>query len=193
MGERLLIDRSLLTGEADRLWHLLRAIRGVSGLRDPDRFPSWLYAIANNVLRDFVRDTSRKRREARDFEAEPIDPRDERPSADRHEDLELALEAVLDLPERYREPMLLRHVDDLSYEEISAILRVSPNAVQVRISRARDRLRKSAVYRRLYESPSTSSSNEGRESAEIIELEARRRSFDTDETESQKTKRPLEK
>jgi RNA polymerase sigma-70 factor (ECF subfamily) len=47
------------------------------------------------------------------------------------------------LPERYREPMLLRHVRDLSYQEIASILGISENAVQVRIFRARQMLRES--------------------------------------------------
>jgi len=128
---------------------LLRAVRGVRGLRDPARFPSWIYRIAGNVLRDHVRKVARKRRETRGVERELLDPRAGTERVDHRDELEHALEAVLTLPARYREPMLLRHVDDLSYEEIGEILGISSGAIHVRISRAREKLRRSPAYGRI--------------------------------------------
>ena len=65
--------------------------------------------------------------------------------------------------------MLLLHVDDLGYDEIGAILGITSNAVQVRISRARQKLRKTKVYRQLYERSAT----EAVGSAEAPEIESR--------------------
>ncbi len=45
------------------------------------------------------------------------------------------------LPERYREPLLLRHARDMPYSEISSLLGISENSVRVRIFRARQMLR----------------------------------------------------
>jgi len=49
--------------------------------------------------------------------------------------------AVLALPLRYREPVVLRYLQELSTDEIIQILGISKNALQVRLSRARERLR----------------------------------------------------
>jgi RNA polymerase sigma-70 factor, ECF subfamily len=50
-------------------------------------------------------------------------------------------EAVLRLPERYREPFLLMALEGLSYEEIAHRLRIPLGTVMSRIHRARTRLR----------------------------------------------------
>ena len=44
------------------------------------------------------------------------------------------------LPSRYREPFLLKHLEELTYEEISEILGVSRGALKVRVHRAREKL-----------------------------------------------------
>jgi RNA polymerase sigma-70 factor (ECF subfamily) len=129
--------------EADDLCQevLLRALRSARALRDPERFPGWLYRIAANVLHDYLRQKARRRRLVRSLEVEVEDPRDAAAAVDLGEELKEALGAVLALPATYREPMLLKHVEDLSYAEIGKILGLSQNAVQVRIFRAREMLR----------------------------------------------------
>jgi len=134
---------------------LLRAFRGFHKLRDPDRFPAWLYRIATNVLRDHIRRAVQRRQEAHVTEIELPTNDPAAHGIDRQEDVDEAIREVLELPPKYREPMLLRHVDELSYAEISRILGVSTNAVQVRIFRARERLRRTEAYRRLFEDDET--------------------------------------
>ena len=51
--------------------------------------------------------------------------------------------AVNELPEKYREPIVLRHAADLSYQEIAEALELPIGTVKTRIFRARDALRKS--------------------------------------------------
>ncbi len=50
--------------------------------------------------------------------------------------------AVTTLPVKYREPVVLRYLQELSIDQISRILGISENTVQVRLNRARKRLRK---------------------------------------------------
>ncbi len=50
--------------------------------------------------------------------------------------------AVQALPLKYREPVVLRYLQELSTDEIARILGISQNALHVRLSRARKRLRK---------------------------------------------------
>ena len=49
--------------------------------------------------------------------------------------------AVAALPPKYREPVVLRYLQELGTDETARILDISKNALQVRLSRARERLR----------------------------------------------------
>ena len=48
--------------------------------------------------------------------------------------------AVAALPAKYREPVVLRYLQELGTDEISRILGISKNTLHVRLSRARKRL-----------------------------------------------------
>jgi RNA polymerase sigma-70 factor (ECF subfamily) len=121
----------------------LRALRRFSGLRDPARFPAWLYRIAENTVRDHLRSEARRRNrvtytdrlEELDRSAPPAEDPAEQEIGER------LLAAIRKLPPRLRDPLLLRHSRDLSYAEIGRVLGISENAVQVRIFRARKKLR----------------------------------------------------
>jgi RNA polymerase sigma-70 factor (ECF subfamily) len=49
--------------------------------------------------------------------------------------------AVVALPAKYREPVVLRYLQEIDMDEISRILCISKNTLNVRLSRARKRLR----------------------------------------------------
>jgi RNA polymerase sigma factor (sigma-70 family) len=120
----------------------LKALQRLPSLRDRARFPAWLYRIAENALRDHLRAEGRRR--ARFVPTDRIEglevPAAER-SPDGAEDAARVLEAIRGLPPKLREPLLLKHTRDLSYAEIGKILGIRENAVQVRIFRARRKLR----------------------------------------------------
>ncbi|GAH12229.1 unnamed protein product [marine sediment metagenome] len=48
---------------------------------------------------------------------------------------------ISSLPPKYREVIILRHLRDLSYEEMSKILNISIGSVKTRLFRAREKLR----------------------------------------------------
>ena len=58
------------------------------------------------------------------------------------EDYKRVRQAVAALPAKYREPVVLMYLQGLATDEISRILGISKNALHVRLSRARDRLKK---------------------------------------------------
>ena len=127
----------------------------VKALRFSDRFTpgtnlkAWLYTILHNTWRNQRRDRARARLEADSETVEQLV--DLGAGADRPTDNPEAglLEAVLsddlrtaldDLPQPYRETVWLRDVEELSYQEIAAILDVPIGTVMSRLSRARRQL-----------------------------------------------------
>lgn len=125
----------------------LRALRGAGQLQRQERFAAWLYRIASNVLRDYLRQSARFRRHRKKLR-DVADPKDPSSTVEIEDEYESVLDQVLALPRRYREPMILRHVKDLAYVEIGKILGISENSVQVRIYRARQMLRRNDQNRR---------------------------------------------
>jgi len=49
--------------------------------------------------------------------------------------------AIRALPAKYREPVVLRYLQELPIDQVSRVLGISKNALQVRLNRARERLR----------------------------------------------------
>jgi RNA polymerase sigma-70 factor (ECF subfamily) len=102
---------------------------------------SWLFSVANNLVRDEARRAARQRRhlqvmaaEARDAEAEPAEIPLER--AQDAADARIALEA---LAERDRQALLLKE-EGLGYGEIADVLDIQKSSVGTTLSRARRRL-----------------------------------------------------
>lgn len=113
-------------------------------LKEPERLRSWLYAVARNAAIDLCQ--AYKRRQAPSLEGIADGLHDERlrPPANAIAGDELhrtLLRAVEALPALYREPFVLRHLEDWSYQEISAMLGLPLETVETRLVRARRLLR----------------------------------------------------
>ena len=130
----------------------LKAYSALGSYRPQYPFAAWLFRIARNAAIDEIR----KRRlltvsldapvefedgsAGREVESEGRNPQDS------YLGLEFAdrvSTAINGLPEKYREPIVLRHAAELSYEEIAEALELPLGTVKTRIFRARDALRKS--------------------------------------------------
>ena len=116
----------------------------IESLQDSRRLKSWLYAVARNAAIDAGQ--ARKRREqvrmeasaeARPFDAES-NPLHKVAGDELHS---MLLQAVAALPAIYREPFVLRHLDDWTYAEIGELLEMSVETVETRLVRARRLLR----------------------------------------------------
>lgn len=110
---------------------------------DADRARAWLYGVARNVVHNRVRTRSRRRRLETKLggQAQPtaIDP--ELQVVRRLQD-QVVLDAVMSLPEKYRETLILAEWDGLPREQIAELMDVSRAAIDQRISRAYTRLGK---------------------------------------------------
>lgn len=121
----------------------LRAWRAVDDLRATDRgtMCSWLDAIARTAAADLSR-RERVRQTDGQVKCDSLEhPERTEESAELHDSLVRALEAIRALPETLREPLMLSVVDELSAREIAERLGISPATVRQRVSRARRSLR----------------------------------------------------
>lgn len=115
----------------------LRAYSALPAYRQGS-FGSWLYRITVNLCLSALRDGRRTTAvDPADLESLSVaDPDD--PSAERSHAVH---EAIRSLDEHYRAVVVLRFMDDLSYDEIAQVLGVSHSAVETRLHRAKKRLR----------------------------------------------------
>jgi RNA polymerase sigma-70 factor, ECF subfamily len=117
----------------------VRAYKGLGRCEDPEKFAAWLYQIVVNECRTYL--SRRNRRERRFLPgAAAGDPSTDHPwvaLAVRDE----ILQAVGQLSIEQREAFLLKHVEELSYEQMRALTGVSESALKMRVKRACERLR----------------------------------------------------
>jgi RNA polymerase sigma-70 factor (ECF subfamily) len=125
----------------------LRVFRNRSAYRRVAKFSTWIYTIAGNLARTELR----RRRRRRFFSISEMGPHDKdyeisdevfNPEA--HTDGamkdEIIQAEISRLSPKFREVIILRDVQELSYEEISKILRIPIGTVKSRVNRARLRL-----------------------------------------------------
>ena len=113
-------------------------IRGVRGLHDPAQFPAWIYGIATRKCADVIR-ANRRRRSLAAASAAGASGRDEDLASECQMDLATAIRT---LPPMHRAVVHLFYREDLSVEEISAILDVPAGTVKSRLHHARAALRR---------------------------------------------------
>ena len=132
----------------------LRVFRAAERYQSSYAFSTYIYRIATNLAISELRKRKRQRlvsltgffgpREQGGDDCE-LDPADLRPLVDvslvEDERRRAVSRAIATLPEKYRVPLVLRDVEERSYEEIARILEMSEGTVKSRISRARAFLR----------------------------------------------------
>jgi RNA polymerase sigma-70 factor (ECF subfamily) len=129
------------TAAAEDLVHdvFLQALRSLAAMREASRFGPWLAAIARNRATDFHRRT------------QPNDSLDAQPGtaeALENPQLEIAIEdsiallnAVRDLPDVYRETLVMRFVEGMTGPEIAAHTGLTHGSVRVNLYRGMQMLR----------------------------------------------------
>ena len=107
--------------------------------REDARFDPWLFRILANRCRTLLA-RSRRHRALIEYGEVPVSAAAtmEDFGADWAEEVQRVLDS---LPAEQREAFLLRHVEDLSYEDIAAMTGVGLSALRMRVKRACDALR----------------------------------------------------
>jgi RNA polymerase sigma-70 factor (ECF subfamily) len=118
------------------------------------KFSTWLYTIATNLVRNRIRALSRAPqflsiRELLGSNEEDVRQVDLAASIRGPDDVindqelsEMINDAIKKIPEKYRTSFVLREINQLSYEEISAVTGLKLGTVRSRINRARNYFRK---------------------------------------------------
>ena len=160
----------LMDRHAERLFHfLVRSLQNETDAADlaqetfvkifqsrakfnpQQKFSTWLFTIASNLVRDRYRWRSRHQQVSLDAENDQTESslKDTLTAVDPPPDQSLQTEeradevrkAVAALPEDLKQPLILALYEDLPQAEIATILKCSVKAVETRIYRARQQLR----------------------------------------------------
>lgn len=127
----------------------IRAFNSLASFRGESKFSVWLYRLTSNICIDFLRGRAKRRTvslswEDEDGEEGELEIPDERfsPEArlERTELRESVRRGLDSLSPEYREILLLREINGLSYDEISRALNLEEGTVKSRIFRGRKKL-----------------------------------------------------
>ncbi len=136
-----LICRRILRNPQDaadaRQEAMLSIARNIGSFEGRNDFGAWVYRIATNASIDLHRRAYR-REEAADHLSQIVSPSSGTSTIVRTRlDVDRALEQ---LPEEYREALVMREIGDLEYSDIADILGVPIGTVRSRIARGREML-----------------------------------------------------
>jgi RNA polymerase sigma-70 factor (ECF subfamily) len=129
------------------------AWRALPDLRDASRFGPWLYRIATNLARSYLRQARLARWLPWAEPGEPLEasyPTAAGPEAQVSEAQQIAL-ALAQLTPKYRICLLLQVEGGFSQREIAGLLRLTEKSVSVYVSRGREEFRR--AYQRLEDEP----------------------------------------
>jgi RNA polymerase sigma-70 factor, ECF subfamily len=140
---RLVGDRDVAEDAAQEAF--VKAYLALPRFRGESAFGTWLVQIAIHSARDRVRRRQRRwERESVDEDgsmAVPSPGPDALANLVLDEDLDHMLQALRQLPEEYREVLVLKHLEEWSFEEIAEHAQASVGSLKVRAHRARRLLR----------------------------------------------------
>ncbi len=126
----------------------VKAYLSLRQFRGESRFSTWLCRIAMNRCKDLLRTRSREvlMPEGRDGEPYTYELADERDTPavtlEQREREGVLHRALARLPMKYREAVVLRHMEGMDFKEIGSLLGIPAGAAKVRTFRGREMLRR---------------------------------------------------
>ncbi len=137
---RIVGDGGVADDVAQETW--VAAYRGLRRLREPERLKAWLYGIARNQARNALRREERSRLDCVDDEVLEAIPEDQDDSLDlRAEQAAQVHRALNQISPAHAEVLILRYMEDLSYEEIAGVVGCQTGTVRSRLHYAKRALR----------------------------------------------------
>ena len=131
-----------LTGDDSAAWDVLQetwiaTAQGIRHLQDAAAFPAWLYRIASNKARDWIRRECRRRAVYEDYTREAPAPDAVEPRTGG-----TLAELLEGLPREAQSILQLRYEQGFNTREIAAILSVPEGTVRSRLHHARQSLKR---------------------------------------------------
>jgi len=124
----------------------VQVFRKLHQLKDPARFHIWLYRIADNQCKDYLR--RRKKYESIDQEViqeKPSLRQNAQQTLEKQEQIQWLKKALLKLPEEQRIVIVMKEYQGLKFREIAAILELPVNTVKSRMYKGLKALKKSLI------------------------------------------------
>jgi len=141
----------------------VQVFKAVGSFRGDSKLSTWIYRIAVNLCKNRIKYLGRRKTEARDDDDAPDREREDgapgvtsaavhRPDhmVEGYQLEQIVHECITEMDPDFREILVLRDVEDLSYEELAAITGLPDGTVKSRLHRARAML-KAAVEQKLGE------------------------------------------
>ncbi len=120
----------------------LSAWKALPNFRGESQFSTWLYQLTTHAAIDLMR---REKRQIAADDITGVNAADPAPSpqqqAEQSEQREIVRDAILQLAPEQREVVVLRFMEELSYEEIGAVLKLPSGTVKSRLNRAKAQLK----------------------------------------------------
>ena len=120
----------------------LSAWKALPNFRGESQFSTWLYQLTTHAAIDLMR---REKRQIAADDIPEVSAADPAPSpqqqAEQSEQREIVRDAILQLAPEQREVVVLRFMEELSYEEIGAVLKLPSGTVKSRLNRAKAQLK----------------------------------------------------
>lgn len=147
----------------------VRAWRALDSFQFSSQFSTWLYRLTSNICIDFLRSQKKRKHISltvlQDDEQQQWDMPDHRPLPEEQmivaQEREALAKAIAALDPEYRQVLILRIVNDCSYQQISQIMGIREGTVKSRLSRAREQLRKKLAQSGNFSGSSSSNSVKG--------------------------------
>lgn len=131
----------------------IKVYNSLARYRSEFKFSTWIYKIAHNAAIDYLRRGAAREQTLHDGSSgehmevaieRRLSPEQESERNERCSEIELV---VRSLPHDYRELIILRHSNDLSYDEIAHVTGLPLGTVKNRLFRAREAMRDLLVLR----------------------------------------------
>lgn len=130
----------------------IAVFKHVDSFRGDSKFSTWLFRIATNRAKNRIKYLARRNRDRHqdlddtpesNIEKNPVGGETDRPDrkAMGHELESIMQEGLEELNEKHRTVIVLRDVENLSYEEIADVLEIAEGTVKSRLYRARSQLK----------------------------------------------------
>lgn len=148
---RILGDREETEEVAQEVF--VAVFKHIDGFRGDSKFSTWLFRIATNRAKNRIKYLARRNHKKHQdiddtpessIESNPVgsgsDPRPDQKALG-HELEDIVQEGLQDLGEKYRTILVLRDIENLSYQDIAEVLEVAEGTVKSRLYRARAKLK----------------------------------------------------